>query len=96
MHSCNIHLPRCEAVDGRDTYGLSERSCRSMFGKLSITVGGLKSIHSIPTWCGLGIQVTDASYSKSRQHFCCKNGILQDICFSVARQGYSCPQYHGD
>ncbi|GBM66851.1 hypothetical protein AVEN_128524-1 [Araneus ventricosus] len=54
--------------------------------KINTTVGGFQSIHSIPTWCGLWIQVIDPTFSKSFQHFCCKNGILLDICFSSEDQ----------
>ncbi|GBM45284.1 hypothetical protein AVEN_36645-1 [Araneus ventricosus] len=73
-----------EAVDGQVTYGLSRRSRRpkSLEEKIGIAVGGFKSIHS--TRCGLGIQAIDATFIKSFQYFCCKNNILQDVCFSVA------------
>ncbi|GBO01454.1 hypothetical protein AVEN_74567-1 [Araneus ventricosus] len=77
---------RPEAVDGQDTYGLRKISRRpNIFGEQNQHHSRWLPIHSFhPTWCGLWIQVIDATFSKSFHYFCCKNGILLDICFSEA------------
>ncbi|GBL72475.1 hypothetical protein AVEN_115390-1 [Araneus ventricosus] len=96
IYSCNIRprgmkqLMEKTPVDSEED--LVARN--SLGNKISVTIGGFKSIHSIPTWCGFRslmlLLASLFSISVVRIAFC-KISVSQ---WHSKGQGNSCPQRH--